>query len=461
MIEVKNLTKRYGTNTALNNVSFTVEEGTIVGFLGPNGAGKSTTMNIITGYLSATSGSVTVQGKNTLENPNEVKKLIGYLPELPPLYMDMTVKEYLNFMYELKGVKLDRKQHIGEICRLTKIDNVYTRLIGNLSKGYKQRVGIAQALLGNPPVLILDEPTVGLDPKQIIEIRNLIKSLGRNHTIILSSHILPEVQAVCERVIVMNNGCLVADGATDTLAHDLSAEHRMRAIFKREMRAYFASPVGYVVVAALLALYGFFYYQVMAIGSSSYITQVFSTMFMFSMMIMPIITMRSMSDDRKNKTDQALITAPVSVTGIVMGKFLAAFGVYFIANTLALLPAITMGFFSSAFPWGILFGNYIGTLLYGAAMISIGVFISGLTISQVIAAIGTFVIAIFLMFVDQIASALSGNFIGTILTWISFTSRYDTFTQGIFSVSSCVYFISVAAVFVFLTARRVESRRWN
>ena len=225
MIEVKNLTKRYGTNTALNNVSFTVEEGTIVGFLGPNGAGKSTTMNIITGYLSATSGSVTVQGKNTLENPNEVKKLIGYLPELPPLYMDMTVKEYLNFMYELKGVKLDRKQHIGEICRLTKIDNVYTRL----SKGYKQRVGIAQALLGNPPVLILDEPTVGLDPKQIIEIRNLIKSLGRNHTIILSSHILPEVQAVCERVIVMNNGCLVADGATDTLAHDLSAEHRIIA----------------------------------------------------------------------------------------------------------------------------------------------------------------------------------------------------------------------------------------
>ena len=227
----------------------------------------------------------------------------------------------------------------------------------------------------------------------------------------------------------------------------------MRAIFKREMRAYFASPVGYVVVAALLALYGFFYYQVMAIGSSSYITQVFSTMFMFSMMIMPIITMRSMSDDRKNKTDQALITAPVSVTGIVMGKFLARRRVFHREHP-ALLPAITMGFFSSAFPWGILFGNYIGTLLYGAAMISIGVFISGLTISQVIAAIGTFVIAVFLMFVDQIASALSGNFIGTILTWISFTSRYDTFTQGIFSVSSCVYFISVAAVFVFLTARR-------
>ncbi|MFR5135255.1 MAG: ABC transporter ATP-binding protein, partial [Acutalibacter sp.] len=168
MIEVKNLTKRYGQNLALDRVSFKIEEGTIVGFLGPNGAGKSTAMNIITGYLSATSGEVTVSGKNTLEEPNEVKKMIGYLPELPPLYMDMTVKEYLNFMYELKKAKLPREKHLKEICQLVKIENVYNRLIGNLSKGYKQRVGIAQALIGNPPVLILDEPTVGLDPKQII-----------------------------------------------------------------------------------------------------------------------------------------------------------------------------------------------------------------------------------------------------------------------------------------------------
>ena len=227
MVEVKNLTKRYGQNLALDRVSFTVDEGSIVGFLGPNGAGKTTTMNIITGYLSATSGEVTVFGKNTLEEPNEVKKMIGYLPEQPPLYLDMTVKEYLNFMYELKKVKLPREKHIKEICELVQISNVYNRLIGNLSKGYKQRVGIAQALLGNPPVLILDEPTVGLDPKQIIEIRTLIKNLGRNHTVILSSHILPEVQAVCERIIVVNKGRLVADGATDTLAHDLSQDHRL------------------------------------------------------------------------------------------------------------------------------------------------------------------------------------------------------------------------------------------
>lgn len=227
MIEVRNLSKRYGENVALNNISFSVEEGTIVGFLGPNGAGKSTTMNIITGYLSASSGVVTVGGYNTLDNPNEVKKLIGYMPEIPPLYPDMTVREYLNFMYDLKKVTLPREKHIKEVCSLVKITDVYGRLIGNLSKGYKQRVGLAQALLGNPPVLILDEPTVGLDPKQIIEIRNLIYNLGKKHTIILSSHILPEIQAVCERIIVINKGSLVGDGTPENLAHSMSTEHKL------------------------------------------------------------------------------------------------------------------------------------------------------------------------------------------------------------------------------------------
>jgi ABC-2 type transport system ATP-binding protein len=227
MIEVKNLSKRYGQNVALNNISFSIEEGTVVGFLGPNGAGKSTTMNIITGYLSASSGVVTVGGHNTLDDPNGVKKLIGYMPELPPLYPDMTVKEYLNFMYDLKKVTLPREKHIKEICALVKINEVYGRLIANLSKGYKQRVGIAQALLGNPPVLILDEPTVGLDPKQIIEIRNMIKNLGKNHTVILSSHILPEIQAVCERIIVINKGNIVGDGTPDSLSRSLSTDHKL------------------------------------------------------------------------------------------------------------------------------------------------------------------------------------------------------------------------------------------
>ncbi|MBQ6818659.1 MAG: ABC transporter ATP-binding protein [Clostridia bacterium] len=225
MIEVKNLVKLYGNNMAVKNISFTINDGEIVGFLGPNGAGKSTTMNIITGYLSATSGSVNVNGYDILEQPEEAKRHIGYLPEQPPLYLDMTVKEYLNFVYDLKKTKLPRGPHLKEIVQLVKIGHVYNRLIRNLSKGYRQRVGIAQALIGNPDVLILDEPTVGLDPQQIIEIRNLISQLGRNHTVILSSHILSEIQAVCERVIIINQGHQIADETATQLSSRLSEDH--------------------------------------------------------------------------------------------------------------------------------------------------------------------------------------------------------------------------------------------
>ena len=227
MIEVKNLTKRYGSHCAVDNISFTVDEGEILGFLGPNGAGKSTTMNILTGYLSATDGTVTVNGHDILEEPNEAKANIGYLPEIPPLYPDMTVREYLDFMYDLKKCVLPRVKHITEICKVMKIENVYGRLIKNLSKGYKQRVGMAQALIGNPPVLILDEPTVGLDPNQIIEMRGLVKSLGKHHTVILSSHILPEIEAVCDRVVIINSGKIVADDTAENLSAKFSEDRRL------------------------------------------------------------------------------------------------------------------------------------------------------------------------------------------------------------------------------------------
>lgn len=227
MIEVKNLTKSYGSKKAVNNISFRAEGGQVLGFLGPNGAGKSTTMNILTGYLSSTEGQAFIDGIDILEDPIKAKKLIGYLPEQPPLYFDMTVDEYLSFVYGLKGCKLPKKSHLNEICEIVKITDVRKRLIKNLSKGYKQRVGFAQALVGNPKVLILDEPTVGLDPKQIIEIRTLIKRLGKNHTVILSSHILPEVQAVCDRIVVINKGRIVADDNADTLAKNLSADHKL------------------------------------------------------------------------------------------------------------------------------------------------------------------------------------------------------------------------------------------
>ncbi|HBL84577.1 MAG: ABC transporter [Clostridiales bacterium GWF2_38_85] len=230
MIEINNLVKNYGDKQAVCNISFNVNEGEIMGFLGPNGAGKSTTLNILTGYLSATNGTVKIDGFDIFDNPFEAKKRIGFLPELPPLYLDMTVKEYLSFVYELKRCKFPKAQHIKEICDVVKINDVFNRMIKNLSKGYRQRVGIAQALIGNPQVLVFDEPTIGLDPKQIIEIRNLIKMLGKEHTIILSTHILPEVQAICDRIVVINKGVIVANEKTEDLT--LAVEGPRRIIAK-------------------------------------------------------------------------------------------------------------------------------------------------------------------------------------------------------------------------------------
>lgn len=227
MVEVRNLTKKYGDKLAVNNISFKVEKGEILGFLGPNGAGKSTTMNMLTGYISSTSGQVLIDGIDILEDPKKAKANIGYLPEIPPIYVDMTVEAYLSFIYDLKKCKLPRKAHLKDVCNLCKISDVRGRIIKNLSKGYRQRVGLAQALINNPPVLILDEPTVGLDPNQIIEIRTLIKKLGKRHTVILSSHILPEIQAVCDRIIIINRGEVAADGTANDIASKITNEHKM------------------------------------------------------------------------------------------------------------------------------------------------------------------------------------------------------------------------------------------
>jgi len=222
MIEIKNLTKFYGRNAAVKNLSFTVNDNEILGFLGPNGAGKSTTMNIITGFLPSTSGTVTINGLDISENPSEAKKMIGYLPEIPPVYLDMKVKEYLKFVAGIKGVKRnERNQQVESAMEKLKIKDVEKRLIRNLSKGYRQRVGFAQALLGDPKYLILDEPTVGLDPNQVIEVRNLIKSLKKDHTIILSSHILAEIQAVCERVVIISHGEIRAVDSIKNLENSL------------------------------------------------------------------------------------------------------------------------------------------------------------------------------------------------------------------------------------------------
>ncbi len=235
MIEVNNLVKRYGDHTAVDHLSFQIEKGKIYGFLGPNGAGKSTTMNIITGYIASTEGTVSIDGHDILEEPEQAKKCIGYLPEQPPLYFDMTVLEYLKFAADLKKIpKRKKNEMIQEVMDTVKITDMKNRLIKNLSKGYRQRVGLAQAILGYPDVIILDEPTVGLDPKQIIEIRDLIKSLKKKHTVILSSHILSEVSAVCDYVLIISHGRLVASDTPDNLGKLAAGSNNLSLIVKGE-----------------------------------------------------------------------------------------------------------------------------------------------------------------------------------------------------------------------------------
>lgn len=235
MIEVKNLVKRYGNHIAVDDLSFTVNKGQILGFLGPNGAGKTTTMNIITGYISATEGTVTVNGLDVFEEPEEVKKMIGYLPEFPPLYPDLTVLEYLNFVADIKKVKRsEKKQMVDDIMEATKITDMKNRLIKHLSKGYKQRVGLAQAIMGYPELIILDEPTVGLDPKQIIEIRDLIRELSKNHTVILSSHIMQEVSAVCDSVMIIDKGKLILQDKPENLSMHFGSTGGLKLVIRGE-----------------------------------------------------------------------------------------------------------------------------------------------------------------------------------------------------------------------------------
>lgn len=248
MIEIEHLVKRYGSHMAVDNLSLLVEPGKIYGFLGPNGAGKSTTMNIITGYLAATAGTVKINGADVALEPEKAKQCVGYLPELPPLYMDMTVKEYLDFAAELKKIeKGKRAKQVAEAMEMTGITDVSGRLIRNLSKGYKQRVGFAQAVLGKPEIIILDEPTVGLDPKQIIEIRDLIKKLGESHIVILSSHILTEISAVCDHVFIISKGKLVASDSTENLLERMTGNQQISLLVKAEAEA---------AEGALLALAG-------------------------------------------------------------------------------------------------------------------------------------------------------------------------------------------------------------
>ena len=296
MIEIIHLVKYYGETKAVDDVSFKVEAGEVLGFLGPNGAGKSTTMNILTGFISATAGTVKINGYDILEEPEKARKCIGYLPEQPPLYKDMTVLEYLTFVCDLKGVaKKDQMTHLANIMALVKITDVRKRLIRNLSKGYKQRVGIAQALVGDPEVIVLDEPTVGLDPKQIKEIRQTIRSLGKKHTVILSSHILSEVAATCDRVVIINNGKLVASGAANSLGEAVDGISRVEVIIQSEndrTMQILRSVPGITKVSFLRREKGSLAYEYETSENVDVRAEVFKT---FAKESMPIIGMRSLN----------------------------------------------------------------------------------------------------------------------------------------------------------------------
>lgn len=574
MIKVEHLTKKYGEVLALDDLSFEIEEGQVYGFLGPNGAGKSTTMNIMTGCLSATAGSVTIGGHDVFEEPDAAKRLIGYLPEQPPLYMNETPLEYLRFVGEAKGLRgSELAAQIDEVAEQAGTSGVMRRRIGDLSKGYRQRVGIAQALLGEPRVIILDEPTVGLDPIQIIEIRDLIRSLGQSHTVILSSHILSEVQAICDKILIIAHGRLVAfdtpakleerlaatgelslttdvslnaarkalagvktlaevlpEMGTDGFTHlrlraaqeDLYATarevffafaERRLAIFKHELRALFHSFTAYVFGAFLLVVVGLgalAYNLQAAVSNFEYVLSFAGIIFV---VIVPLLTMRVIAEERRQKTDQLLYALPISTTDVVLGKYAALLVVFLVPlAVIAVYPLIFSCFGEVYLP--VSYGSIFAYFVMGAALIAVGVFLSSLTENQGMAAGLGVAVILFNYYSVSLSEYVSQTAVGTLIAlcvlilalgflarwltknvhlgyaiWLGLTAlccivyvadatafegllpkimktlslfeRLNTFVNGVFDLTALVYFLSVIVVFLFLTVQSLEKRRYN
>ena len=557
MIEVSNLVKKYGDHTAVDHLSFQIEKGKIYGFLGPNGAGKSTTMNMITGYIASTEGKVMIDGHDILEEPEAAKKCIGYLPEMPPLYFDMTVLEYMKFAADLKKIPRNQKdKQIKEVMDMVKITDMKDRLIKNLSKGYRQRVGLAQAILGYPEVIILDEPTVGLDPKQIIEIRDLIKGLKQKHTVILSSHILSEVRAVCDYVLIISHGKLVASDTPDNLERLAAGSNSLLMKVKGEKDTIrkaletiegvtgvemsydsdeklwktklsiqenvdIREKVFYAMAKANCPIYEMQVKRVsledvfleLTEGEKKSAGKPESALTFVFLIGVPILSMRVLAEERKQKTDQLLLTAPVSVWDIVFGKYLALVAVFAIPVVIMCVYPLIMSKFGTI-SYASAYTGILGFFLLGCANLAIGVFMSALTESQVIAAVLTFVflfafymmngissffsqtsmstavafglliVAIAIIIYTMIKNVLISVVIGAVgeialvivyvvkssifqggiqkvLNVFNLSGHYDNFTKGVFDVTGIVYFISVIAICLFLTMQSIQKRRWN
>ena len=405
MIEVSHLNKSYGSRPAVQDLSFMVPDGQIYGLLGPNGAGKSTIMNILTGYLAPTEGEVKVAGFRLPEQAQQAKACVGYLPEQPPLYPEMTVQEYLDFVAELKGVKhAQRKQQVLAAARRTGLEEVLPRVIRSLSKGYRQRVGIAQALLGSPQLIILDEPTVGLDPAQVIEIRNLIRELGKAHTVILSSHILSEVQAVCQQVLILSKGRLVAVGSPEELGETLNPGSRLRATAQGETET---------VLATVRSVPGICRVELESAADGQ-------------------VTFTAESEDAADRR--------AAVSGVA-----------------ALLLAYMMPSLRTMFTTGSAVALALFTAIAAVLSVVAGLRSKSFTLGCLsFAGCCVALTALFLLKSSWLTEAFSA-----VLSALCLFTPFEEFVNSSFSIPTLVYYLTVAAVFLFFTAQGLEKRRWN
>lgn len=424
MIEVKNLTKYYGNHKAVDHISFSIKEGTVCGFLGPNGAGKSTTMNIMTGCLSATSGNVSIGEYDIFEQPIEAKKMIGYLPEQPPLYLEETPREYLRFVAQAKKIPRESiREEIENVMKETQITEVADRLIKNLSKGYRQRVGIAQTLLGNPKVIILDEPTVGLDPIQVIEIRDLIKSLGQKHTVILSSHILSEVQHMCDEILIISKGRLIAYDTAENLEKMMAPRASIEVLTDASLEESVIPMCLIIAYPLILKNYG-----------NIYLPTAYGTLFAYIM------------------TAAALLSIGIFISSITESQAMAA-GICFAAMLLNYYMVTLAEYVASS-----AYGSFIAILILELIIALLVKNMTGNSIlSKGFGAVSIIAAVALYIYKNQWFEGLFPK----ILENISVYERFYEFVDGIFDYTHVVYFISVIVFFLFLTVQSLEKRRYN
>src|SRR5438105_3029603 len=457
MIQVEHLTKLYGAKTAIADVSFSVEKGEVLAFLGPNGAGKTTTMRILTASLPATSGSVKIAGYDCFDQPKEVKRLIGYLPEVPPLYTEMTVTEYLTFVGRIKGIEPQPLPvALDQVLERMSLGEVRGRLIANLSRGFRQRVGLAQALIHDPPILILDEPTVGLDPKQIIEIRQLIRDLAGARTIILSTHILPEATAVAKRVVIINDGRIVAEDTQDQLSARLRRSEKV-SLTLTGLLSFLAVATASNRSMQMLRVQG----NLPELNLNEFVFRpVFYNMAVILLLVVPILTMRLFAEEKKLKTMELLVTSPVTITDIVVGKFVAALAVLAGMLALSAVAPVALAPFAE-FRWPPILTAYLGVLLMGGLFLSAGLLGSSLTENQIIAVILSFGALLLFWLFGWAGQVFAGTALGKVLSYLSPLDHFDQLVKGLVETKDLVYFVAGIVFTLFLTHRVIESQRWR